>query len=87
MKLKVRGKVWSFERARLKDADGLCDSPDTPGKRIRVDSRLHGERELEVIIHEIMHAAHWDLAEEAVDEASRDIARALWRLGYRHEKW
>jgi hypothetical protein len=85
MKLKIRGKVWEFVRVPMKETDGLCDAPTVPGKKIKVDSRLHGERELEVIIHEVLHAAHWDLSEEAVDEAARDLARALWRIGYKHE--
>ena len=85
MKLKMRGKVWEFVRKRLDMIDGQCDGPSVAGKRIHVDSALTGERELDVIVHELTHAAHWDLAEEAVDEFATDLARALWRLGYRKQ--
>jgi len=44
---------------------------------------LVGERRLEVLIHEMLHACYWDLDEEAIDITARDIARVLFRLGYR----
>lgn len=84
MKLKMRGKVWGFHRRRLRGKyDGLCDPPDKPGKSITVDVRLRGEEELEVIVHELTHAAHWDMTEEAVESFARDVARVLWRMGYK----
>jgi hypothetical protein len=38
---------------------------------------------MEVFIHEALHAAYWDIDEDAINEAGRDIARMLHRLGYR----
>jgi hypothetical protein len=35
------------------------------------------------VIHELLHAAHWDLDELAVEETAEDLARVLWKLGYR----
>ena len=61
----------------------MCDPPNEPGKRIRIRQGLKGERELDTLIHELMHAAHWDLDEQAVNDTAEDIARVLWRLGYR----
>ena len=88
MKVKVNGKVWhlEFTYALPKDADGICDAPDEPSKRIRIRKSLTGEAELDTVIHELMHAAHWQLSEEAVNDTARDIARVLWRLGYRRDK-
>jgi len=37
------------------------------------------------IIHEILHAALWDLDEEAVHDTANAISAALWRLGYRRD--
>ena len=79
----LMGKRWRFRFERLRGNPGDCDSPTTPSKSIRVDSRLRGERELEVILHECRHAADWGQSEEYVAEESRDVARILWRLGYR----
>ena len=79
----IRGKRWTVKRRKIKDCIGLCDAPSTVNKAISVDPKIRDEVELEVFIHEMIHAAHWDLAEDAVAETAADIARALWRLGYR----
>jgi hypothetical protein len=34
----------------------------------------------------MLHACHWDLGEEAITETSEDLARVLFRLGYRYIK-
>jgi hypothetical protein len=62
---------------------GTCDAPNTPGKAIRILSELKGRERLETIIHECLHAAGWELKEKSVTHAARDIARILWKLGYR----
>jgi hypothetical protein len=38
---------------------------------------------MDSLIHEILHAALWDLDEEAVTETANAISAALWRVGYR----
>jgi len=85
MRIKLLGKVWTLIRKPLVAADGYCDHPQTNGKKIIVDSRLRGERELEVLIHEFMHAADWTKDESWIEPVAEDVARALWRLGYRRE--
>lgn len=85
MYVTVRGKRWRLQFGRISpsaDYDGKCDPPCAAGKTIIVNRRLRGERRLEVIIHEMLHAGHWDLAEEAVGELSHDLAHVLTRLGY-----
>lgn len=81
----IRGRRWRFRFARLDPTKsrGDCDPPNVPNKEIRVCSTLPLEEELEVTLHEFMHAMLWDLSEEMVEEASRDAARLLWRLGWR----
>ncbi|MEM3062592.1 MAG: hypothetical protein QW303_03470, partial [Nitrososphaerota archaeon] len=64
MKIKVLNKYWKLEFTRLRSARGLCDSPDTPKKTIKIESRLGDRERLEVIIHEVIHAAGWNLCEE-----------------------
>ena len=83
MIVRILGRRWRLVFDRLRDSRGDCDSPTTPSKSIRIDSRLRGERELEVILHECRHAADWGQSEEYVTEEARDVARILWRLGYR----
>lgn len=90
-----RGKRYAFKRMspsrikrvfsgpRGKRTLGFCDPPDKKKKYIMCDSSLKGLEELDVHIHEALHACYWDLNEEAVDVGSTDIAEFLWRLGYR----
>ena len=86
MKLKMRGKVWEFvrQRAGLGVGNfGNCEAPNLPGKKIVVDHTIKGVHELEVIIHELLHASDWDKAEEAITETADDMAKCLHKLGYR----
>jgi len=46
---------------------------------------MRSKTTLEVLIHEALHAANWDLDEAAVQETAEDIAKILWKLGYRRE--
>lgn len=67
---------------RLKDhAD--TDAPDTPGKTIRLHSSLDGQQRLQVLLDEGIHACLFDLDNEVVQEISEDLARFLWRDGWR----
>lgn len=83
MLITVLGKRWRYTRPLLAGADGFCDAPTVRGKTISVDCRLRGERELEIIIHELLHAAAWQLDEQLVSKFAEDTARILTKLGYR----
>jgi len=87
MHVTVRGKRWEmvFEKV-TGDAVGFCEHPDKKNKRIVIHHKLSGPETLRVITHEIMHAAYWDLDEEAIDTATTDLARILWKLGYRRQE-
>ena len=39
---------------------------------------------LETIIHETLHSCSWSKSEKVVTRTACDIARFLWRLGYRY---
>lgn len=79
----IMGKRWNVCFTPLRKVRGYCQSPDTPNKKLCVDSRLRGEERLEVIIHEAKHAGGWFRSEEFVTQEAKDLARLLWRLGYR----
>jgi len=83
MRVKVLGKIWRLRFAPNMGARGDCDPPSAPGKEIRISSSLLGEERLEVLIHEMLHAAGWHIDESFVEQFACDAARALWRLGYR----
>lgn len=79
----IRGKKWRWKTAKdlPEDVDGVA-SPE-PHNTIRIRDGLKGQYLLEVCIHEALHAACWDLSEEAVTESAKDIAGILWKLGWR----
>lgn len=91
------GRIWRLvmlPRARVahlhggrgsSDLHGFTENPKTKRKRIIVASDLTERDELETVIHEMLHAADWSKDEEWVTEAGADIARALWRLGWRKQ--
>lgn len=41
---------------------------------------------MDTIIHEALHCIRPELDEQAVADTATDIARLLWRLGYRIDK-
>jgi hypothetical protein len=84
MQVTIRGKKWKVLFTQLpRGTDGECDHPATPGKEIRISTRLSEEDTLETIVHEVLHAADFDKSEEWADDVGRNLARLLWRLGYR----
>lgn len=83
MRCRLRGRYWTILRGKLdRTKDGLCDAMS---RTITVRRSLAGERELDVLIHEMLHACHWDLDEQAITETASDLARVLTRLGYRKQ--
>ena len=85
MIVSILGKRWKLSFRPLRDCRGICDAPTAPRKAIRIDTRLKDEERLEVIIHECLHAADWTKDEEFIEAEARDIAKILWRLGYRKQ--
>ena len=84
MRIKIGNKYWNLIFTELdEETGGECDSPDTNGKQIRIATDLKKQDELEVIIHELLHAADWSKDEEWVEVIADDIARVLWKLGWR----
>ena len=81
----VAGKRWRLRFVPSLAARGECDPPSTTGKELRIRTALAGEELLEVLLHELLHAAGWPLDEAFVAGFAADAARVLWKLGYREE--
>ena len=79
----VKAKTLQKDIGKDEVCFGECDNPETPGKELRFDKELSGIDKLDTYIHEAIHAAFPDLTEEAVEIGSTDIAKFLWRIGYR----
>lgn len=73
---------WLWRYSRLKGS--AAGWTDWGKKKVLIDTRLVGRSRLETEIHEAIHASMGPtISEEAVEHTARDIARLLWRLGYR----
>jgi hypothetical protein len=81
----VRGLRWKIGKIRDKGERGACEAPSVPGREM--DIPVHGgtRNDLDTLCHELLHAAYWDLDEEAVYETATDIAKVLWRCGWRKQ--
>ena len=69
-----------FEKLGRQRAEGLCDPPGCKPRRIRVDERLEGKKQTEVIIHECLHLAGWHLDEEFIETLAADVAELLEKV-------
>jgi hypothetical protein len=86
MQLTILGKRWRLlfvDKIDALGSRGSCDPPDKPNKAIRILKRLKGEELLEVLFHEMQHAAAWHVDESYIEKFSADAARNLTKLGYR----
>lgn len=64
--------------------DGFTDTDNHYG--LVVERDLKSRVGLETTIHEALHACSWSTPEDKVEKIAYDIARFLWRLGYRKVK-
>lgn len=83
MRCKLGGKWWQFRYANMVDYGDCTDPGKADGRLIRVRASQSERDMLDTIVHEALHACRAELAEEAVADTASDIARLLWRLGYR----
>lgn len=63
--------------------DGLCTSPKTKEPHLFICTDLKTKTGLTTAIHESLHACSFLKSEVRVERTAKDIARLLWRLGYR----
>ncbi len=80
---RFRNNRYNIEVKNLKDHFGRCDAPDTKQKKILINPNQSGEKLLATLLDEAIHACMFDIDNDVVDEISDDIARFLWRAGYR----
>jgi len=66
--------------------DALDGNADTDHNFWLIVSRdLDTQIGLETAIHEALHACSWRSQEQTVERTAKDIARFIWRLGYRRK--
>lgn len=84
MRHKFRGRIFDIIES-MSDEGGECAYPGNKSPEMIIPVEGESKYDLEVIIHEGIHACQWDVSEEAVREISHDIAGILWKLGWRKE--
>ena len=84
MRVKLAGKRYKIVLSDF-TYSGECDSPETKDKKIRLKRGLRGLFLLDTIVHESLHACLWMADEEGIAQTASDIAKVLWRLGYRRQ--
>lgn len=87
MKVKLAGKQYEIVFRRSIDAcesRGQCDSPKLKNPKVYIQEGQTELDELDTLIHEMIHAcSHEWLAEDWVNKTATDVARALYKLGWR----
>lgn len=79
-----RGKRYRIQLKKPSRNDmGSCDPPEKMDRTILIDPAIRGMPLMGLLIHEALHACYFDLAEEPVNDAAQDIARLLYRFGFR----
>lgn len=77
----IRGKkfkvIWRGHRSYI----GRCEWPGEKNKTICITKTCPSLDVLMTTIHETLHAAFFDLENDAVDEYERDLRRLLTRMG------
>jgi hypothetical protein len=89
-RFRIASRSWPWKYVRLKgDADGYAYTPEPGdngrGHKILIDRRLTGRKRLRVELHEFLHAAFPDLAEDVIDKRSRELTTILTSLGYKRK--
>lgn len=83
MHVKIGGQRWTLRfipRSLKRKWVGLCRYSN---RTITVEKGLTPLKELDTVIHETLHAALPPIDEAFVGETATEMARILWRLGWR----
>ena len=82
MNVSIRGRRWRLRWCTRLLNKGDCNIETGT---IRIRRGLEPDDELETMIHEAIHACHWDLSEEAVEETATDVAKIVVRWLKEHK--
>ena len=66
----------------IDNLDGMCNTYN-PERELVILADLDTRAGLETVCHEALHALKWTASEESVTTTAHDLARFIWRLGYR----
>lgn len=88
--MSIKSATFNGKKYRVNvgvDFNAICDAPTKPNPKLILLREPKNDRmTLELLIHEALHATNWPVSETKVKGTARDLARFLWRLGYRSSK-
>jgi len=89
-RFQIASRIWPWKYVRLKGkADGWTFAAEPGTKKsahkILINSRLTGRKRLRIELHEFLHAAFPDIAEDVIDARSSELCRILTALGYKRK--
>lgn len=82
--MKFRG--YDIQVVKTLDRTKLDGAAHHDVKIIEIGAHCRGKRELETIVHELLHATDPSNSECKVKRDAKDIAQVLWKWGYRKAK-
>lgn len=83
MRVRIGDQHWTIQFSRrLKSSAGNCNYDS---RTIKISPDQSEKDILETAVHELLHAALPHHREDVINLAGRDIAAALWSLGYRRQ--
>jgi hypothetical protein len=84
MRVRLGGKYWTLRFvANMRDYGDMHDPGHLKGRIIRIGTWPSEQDRMDTLIHEALHCIRPELDEAAVADTATDIARLLWKLGYR----
>jgi len=79
MRVRIMGQYWNlrFVRSIKRNGDECYGWCDKAKREILIEKALTGQQLTDTIVHELFHAAGWNLDEAFVTQAATDIAAVL----------
>jgi hypothetical protein len=91
--LAIQGRRWTFKRPlKIVESNGdetwgYCTNPIKKRKTIAVSQECDDWRELNTLVHEVIHAGAYDqLKETYVATTANNVSHSLWDSGYRRQQ-
>ena len=75
--------VWLPKgHSMLEGSRGMIEAPTVKGKRVFLEMGQEPHMLFDTLVHEMAHAAGWNLSESWVHQFAEDVTTNMRRLGY-----
>ena len=73
--------IREVDGRKLRGRYGSCDNPRQPDPEIWIRKNMADVKKVEILLHEMIHAAWFSIDEDDVDRVAKDMVKALVALG------